>query len=166
MAKIEIPTLEKYQRPIIKLYGHRALIDTGAVIPMISLEAEELQEKFAAQMILGHQFIGGIGGRSSGDVYRLSEFRIGEISFAPFDVFVPYDPLLKYPILLGAPMFYGMFYGFDTEENKFVIETKKMPLKRSFKLRELNGQLYAQIDDVLVQDTSLLLSDMPLGLWL
>ena len=166
MARIEIPTLEKYQRPIIRLYKQRALIDTGAVIPMLSFEPEELQERFAVKLILDNQFIGGIGGQSMGSVYRLEEFKVGDIVYAPFDAFVPRDPILKYPILLSAPMFNGMFYGFDTTENKFIIETKNAPLKRTFYLRELNGQLYPQIDDVLVQDSNLLLNNMPLGLWL
>ena len=143
----------------------KALVDTGAVIPMLSMDAEELETKFRVKKISERHTIGGIGGETQGDVYRLEEFKIGELEYTPFDVFVPYEPSLKYPILLGAPLFYGMFYGFDTASNKFVIETNDVPLKREFRLHELRGQLFPQIDGVFVQDSSLFLSNMPFGLW-
>ena len=165
MARIAIPMLKKFQRPIIELYGFNALIDTGAVIPMFSVPVTTVKEKFSAEKILEKHSIGGIGGESYGDVYRIDEFCVGELVYAPFDVFVPIEPNLKYPILLGAPLFHGMFYGFDTTENQFIIETKEAPLRRSFKLHELRGQLFPQIDDVFIQDSSLLLSNMPFGLW-
>ena len=166
MARIEIPMLEKYQRPIIELYDFRTLIDTGAVIPMFSMQIKELQRNFAAEKLLEHHTIGGIGGETMGDVYRLEEFKIGELTYAPFDTFVPYEPSLKYPILLGAPLFHGMFYGFDTAKSKFVVETNDIPLTREFKLHELRGQLFPQIDGVFVQDSGLFLSNMPFGLWI
>ena len=165
MPQITIPMLKKYQRPIIKLYGLNALIDTGAVIPMLSISAELVEEKFKATKLLEKHTIGGISGESYGDVYRLKDFKIGEITYTVFDAFVPYEPSLKYPILLGAPLFYGMFYGFDTVAGNFIIDTKEIPLVRSFKIQELRGQLLPQIDDVLIQDSSLLLSNMPCGLW-
>lgn len=165
MSLLQIPLIKKYQRPIIKLYGLMALVDTGAVVPMLSLASELVEEKFHAEKILEKHMIGGIGGESYGDVYRLKDFKIGEINFSIFDAFVPYEVSLKYPILLSAPLFYGMTYGFDTVDGLFFVDTKDVSLNREFKLYELRGQLYPQIDGVLIQDTSLFLSNMPFGLW-
>lgn len=164
MARIEIPMMAKYQRPIIKLYNKQTLIDTGAVIPMLSMDADDIEARFSAEKLLIGHTVGGIGGSSRGDVYRLGEFKVGDITYAPFDAFVPYEPSIKYPILLGAPLFYGMFYGFDTVNSKFIIETNNVPLTRKFELRELHGQLYPQIDGIFVQDTTLFLSDMLCGI--
>ena len=164
MAVIKISTAPKFQRPIVNLYGLDCLIDTGAVIPLFSMPKVILENMFKARKTTEKHVIGGIGGESQGDVYCMDEFKIGEITYSPFEVFVPYTPTIKYPVLLGAPLFHGMFYGFDTVENNFVIDTKEAPLKRQFRLVELRGQLYCQIDDVLVQDSRLLLSDMLCGL--
>ncbi|MBR2216242.1 MAG: hypothetical protein IJ849_10890 [Selenomonadaceae bacterium] len=164
MAKIELPMLKKYQRPIVELYGLHALVDTGAVIPMFSLPVRIITAIFPeAEKILERHSVGGIGGESLGDVYRLPNFAIGELTYSPFDAFVPYEPSLKYPILLSAPLFSGMFYGFDSAESKFIVETKDMPLKRKFELHELRGQLFPQIDGVLIQDSGLFLSNMLCG---
>ena len=164
MAIIKIPTTPRFQRPIINLYGLDCLIDTGAIIPMFSMPKVIIENMFKAVKTLEKHTVGGIGGESLGDVYRINEFKVGEIIYSPFEVFVPYMQTIKYPVLLGAPLFYGMFYGFDTVENKFVIDTKDAPLKRQFRIVELRGQLYCQIDDILVQDSRLLLSDMLCGI--
>ena len=99
MAHLEIPMLKKYQRPIIRLYGQNALIDTVAVIPMLSISSDWAEEKFGAEKILERHVIGGIGGESFGDVYRLKDFRIGELTYSIFDAFVPYEPSLKYNVI-------------------------------------------------------------------
>ena len=50
-------------------------------------------------------------------------------------------------------MFYGTDYEFDTINNKFIINVPdEEKLKRSFYLKDLHGRLYAQIDEVLLQE--------------
>lgn len=154
-------SLEKErQRPVVELYGMQALIDTGAVIPMISMPARAVEKMFSAQKVKGNISLGGIGGRSVGDIYSIPAFNIEEIEYAPFEVFVPHISKITFPILLSATLFYKMSYTVDTVEGKFIIDTKDAPLKRKFKIKDLHGELYPQIDDTLIQDGSMLVEDL------
>ncbi|GEM_PF-1932691 len=156
MAKIEIPTLKKYQRPVIEIGGLFALIDTGATIPMFSVPGPILKKAYSAEKILENGVVGGIGGFTMGDIYRLPEFKVDELEYAPFEVFVPHKQRLNYPLLLSSTLFYGMRYTVDTVESMFIVDTKNEPTKRSFKIISLEGKLYPQIDNILVQDGDLL----------
>ncbi|MBR2214778.1 MAG: hypothetical protein IJ849_03340 [Selenomonadaceae bacterium] len=160
MARIEIPLIKEYQRPIIELYDEWTLIDTGAIVPIISLRPKKIIKEFSGELKKANVQVGGLGGESNGDVYQIPEFKIGEnLVYSPFEVFVPHAPFLKFPFLLSATMFYGMNYAINTMDTQFVIETGNMPLKREFKLISLKGGLYPQVDGVLVQDGSIFLVD-------
>ena len=159
MARIEIPMLKEYQRPIIELYDEWALIDTGAIVPVLSMRPKRIEKEFSGRNVKQGTQIGGLGGDSEGDVYRLPEFRIGELVYAPFEVFVPRVPLLRFPLLLSATMFYGMNYALNTMDGNFVIETGDVPLKREFKLVSLKGGLCPQVDGILVQEGNIFLVD-------
>jgi len=162
MAQIKIPLLKEYKRPIIELYDNWAMIDTGAVIPVLSMHPKKVQQEFSGKMIKEGLPIGGIGGESTGDVYRLPEFRVGGLIYSPFEVFVPRQPLMKFPILLSATMFYGMDYTVKNSTGEFVIDTGDVSdtHKIEFRLLTLKGGLYPQIDGVLIQDGGILLADL------
>ena len=162
MAQIKIPLLKEYQRPIIELYDNWAMIDTGAVIPVLSMHPKKVQQEFSGKIIKEGLPIGGIGGESTGDVYRLPEFIVGGLKYSPFEVFVPRQPLMKFPILLSATMFYGMDYTVKNSTGEFVIDTGDVSdtHKIEFRLLTLKGGLYPQIDGVLIQDGGILLADL------
>lgn len=66
---------------------------------------------------------------------------------------MPDVPVTKHPFLLSASMFYGMEYDFNTFDSKFTVYIPdNIPLKREFKLKDLDGKLYAQVDGVLLQE--------------
>ena len=46
MKEFSIPLKKKYERPIIEIYGLSALIDTGAVIPVFSIEPAIIKKFF------------------------------------------------------------------------------------------------------------------------
>jgi len=80
--------------------------------------------------------------------------------FNDFEVFVPSVPNLRYPFLLSTTLFYGMDYEIDTVNNKFVVRTKdEQSFERDFKIKNLHGRLYPQIDGVLIQDVDIFLHD-------
>jgi len=152
---ISIPMLE-YKRPVIDIMGHPALIDTGAVIPMTNFSPEVLEILYNAKLQIRDKEIGGIGGKTKGDVYALYNFKIGVITYEKLDVFVPKNRDFRFAFLLSATMFHGTKYSFDTlnENNKhFNVEiNKESLLHRTFEIKDLQGQLCAQIDGVLLQD--------------
>ncbi|MBR3622611.1 MAG: hypothetical protein IKN43_04600 [Selenomonadaceae bacterium] len=142
----------KYLRPIIKLYEIPTLIDTGAVIPVFSFTGSDMRDIFNATLIKNNAEISGFGGNDKGAVYSIPEFSIGSIDFNPFEVLVPENLRIKYPILLSAPVFYGTNYEFDTRNSLFKVKWENdYPRKRSFKITELKGELYPQINGVLLQ---------------
>ena len=105
-------------------------------------------------------FIGGFGGNEVGSVYSIKNFKIGDLIFNNFEVFVPKYPRLQYPFLLSATLFYGMSYEFDTINCNFIVKMNdEQNLEREFKIKELRGQLYPQIDGILIQDVDIFLHD-------
>lgn len=160
MKEFSIPLMEKYTRPVIKLYNLPALIDTGAIIPVISIFPSIFEKYFESKLILENGTISGIGGDELGAVYSLTNFKIGELIFNDFEVFVPYEPRLQFPILLSANLFYGMAYEIDTINQKFTIRMNdEQSLNREFKIKKLRGNLYPQIDGVLFEDVDIFLRD-------
>ena len=160
MKEFSIPMKKDYQRPIIELYNLPTLIDTGSVIPVFSIYPPILEKYFEIKLILENESIEGFGGKERGSVYSIKNFKIGELIFNDFEVFVPHDPHLKFPFLLSATLFYGMEYTVDTINNNFIVRMKdEQNFERDFKLKELHGKLYPQIDGVLIQDVDSFLLD-------
>ena len=160
MKEFSLPLVEKYTRPVIKLYNLPALIDTGAIIPVISIFPSIFEKYFESKLILENGTISGIGGDEFGAVYSLTNFKIGDLNFKDFEVFVPYEPRLQFPILLGATLFHSMIYEIDTLNQKFTVRMNDdQPLNREFKIKKVKGNLYPQIDGVLFDDIDIFLRE-------
>lgn len=160
MKEFSIPLIEKYSRPVVKLYGMPTLIDTGAVVPVFSMYPALFEKCFDVKIILQDQYIIGTHGKEKGAVYSISDFKIGELIFNDFEIFVPNEPRLQFPFLLSANLFHGMDYEFDTINQKFTVRMKdEQSLKREFKIKDLEWQLFPQIDGVLFQDVDIELQD-------
>lgn len=145
MKEFSINLLPNYQRPIIKLYGTTALIDTGAVIPTFSLPTKILENFFNAKIVLDNAKIKGFGGICQGKIYLLENFKIGELIFEKIEVFVPNTTVTLHPFLLSASMFAGLKYCIDTIESKLTIEIPdNEDFNRNFFIKDLKGKLLAQ----------------------
>jgi len=144
------------QRPVIDLYGNAALIDTGAIIPMVYFPGELLKLAWNAELVISDVEIGGIGGKTKGDIYTLHNFIVGDFCFDALDVFVSNTRDTRYTYLLSATMFYGTNFSFnliDKENQTFTVEIPdSIPLHRDFRIKDLDGKIYAQVDGVLIQD--------------
>ncbi len=155
MKEFSIPMKKDYQRPNLP-----TLIDTGSVIPVFSIYPPILEKYFEIKLILENESIEGFGGKERGSVYSIKNFKIGELIFNDFEVFVPRDPHLKFPFLLSATLFYGMEYTVDTINNNFIVRMKdEQNFERDFKIKSLRNKLYPQIDGVLIQDVDSFLLD-------
>ncbi len=144
---------KNYQRPVIELYGVSTIIDTGAMIPTFSLPIPLLEKAFKAKLVMEEASFGGFGGKCEGAIYSLENFQVGVLNFAPLEVFVPKIPVGNHPFLMSASMLYGTEYCFNTYESKFMVTIPDgFSLSRDFRLKYLQGELYAQIDGVLLQD--------------
>ena len=160
MKEFSIPLKKDYQRPVIELYNLPTLIDTGSVIPVFSIFPTTIEKYFETKLILENGFIEGFGGDEKGSVYSIKNFQVGELIFKDFEVFVPEIPKLQFPFLLCATLFYGMEYTCDTINGNFIVRMKdEQSFERDFKIKELHGMLYPQIDGVLIQDVFNFLRD-------
>ena len=160
MKEFSIPLKKDYQRPVIELYRLSTLIDTGAVIPVFSIYPVIFEKYFESKLISDDGFIEGFGGEERGSVYSIKNFQVGELIFNDFEVFVPREPHLKFPFLLSATLFYGMEYTIDTINNNFIVRMKdEQSFEREFKIKDIHGKLYPQIDGVLIQDVDSFLRD-------
>ena len=160
MKEFSIPLKKDYERPVIELYNLSTLIDTGEIIPVFSMEVSNIKKYFDIKLVLQDGFIGGFDGIVRGSVYSIKNFEVGKLIFNDFEVFVPREPKVKYPFLLSATLFYGMDYEFDTINGNFIVKMKdEQKFERDFKIKELRGQLYPQIDGVLIQDVDIFLHD-------
>ena len=148
--------LNGHQRPVVNLYGMETIIDTGAVVPMVALSEDIVKLAWDAELVKTNVEIGGISGKVKGKIYTLHNFTVGELIFDDLDVFISNNPSIQYSFLLSASMFYGTNYSFDMINKDNQIFTVEMPddfnLHRKFKLVDVKGSLYAQINGVLIQD--------------
>ena len=160
MKEFSIPLKKDYERPVIELYNLSTLIDTGAIIPVFSMEVSNIKKYFDIKLVLQDGFIGGFDGIVRGSVYSIKNFEVGKLIFNDFEVFVPKKPRLQYPFLLSATLFHGINYEIDNINGNFVVRMKdEQKFEREFKIKELRGQLYPQIDGVLIQDVDIFLHD-------
>ena len=160
MKEFSIPLKKDYQRPVIELYNLPTLIDTGSVIPVFSIFPTTIDKYFETKLILENESIEGFGGKERGSVYSIKNFQVGDLIFNDFEVFVPNEPRLKFPFLLSATLFYGMEYTCDTINNNFIVRMKdEQSFEREFKIKDIHGKLYPQIDGVLIQDVDSFLRD-------
>ena len=136
------------------------LIDTGAVIPVFSMEIPNIQKYFDTKLVLQDGFIGGFEGIVRGSVYSIKNFQVGKLIFKEFEFFVPKKPRLQYPFLLSATLFHGINYEIDNINGNFIVRMKdEQSFEREFKIKDLDGRLYPQIDGVLIQDIDIFLHD-------
>ena len=146
-------TSKETKKPVFDVYTCRTLLDTGADIPVVSLNKYILETSFHGICKMENAFIGGFGGRCYGKIYELKDFHIGELTYSSFEVFVPDKKNPTFTFILPPSMFYGTKLVFDTENNDFSITLpENFPRVHEYRLKDIEGQLYAQIDGVLLQD--------------
>ena len=156
MKEFSIPLIKKYSRPLIEIFNVPALIDTSSVIPIVSMYPSMFEKVFDAKKILSDEFLY----NERGAVYSFAEFKIGELIFKEFEIFVPDTPKFQFPFVLSATLFHGMTYEIDTINQKFTVRMKdEQSLEREFKIKKFRGELYPQIDGVLFQDVDIELQD-------
>jgi len=152
MKEICINLNEKYHRPMISLYNKLTLIDTGAIIPVVSMNKIVLDILFNAKLLKDNISIGGFGGgRATGGIYSLSNFCIKNFHFKTLECFVPHEPSKDFSIILSAPLFYDTDYEFKPREHKFVIKVSEDRISNNeFFIKDVKTKICVQINDVLL----------------
>ena len=66
---------------------------------------KNFEKYFESKLILKDCFIGRFCGEERVSVYSIKNFKIGDLIFNDFEIFVPTEPRLKFPFLLNATLF-------------------------------------------------------------
>lgn len=83
MKQFTLQLNRRYQRPIVELktwHNVEALLDTGAFFPIWTAD-EKILEKAGGILERENIKFSGFGGETSGNLYRLNVFTIGNLSF-------------------------------------------------------------------------------------
>lgn len=142
---IELDT--NYQRPVVKINGFNALVDTGAKIPVVSLPEKVLEIVYHAECVIDNAQIKGFGGSCFGKVYKLQSLKIGKLIYPNLHVFVPDEPMDEFEIIISATMLNGLIYEINTRSGNMLIQVPdEEQCIRNLVLYDKNGQLHILIN--------------------
>lgn len=148
MKQFVLDLEEQFQRPVTKIDGMVALIDTGALIPVISMEEKDLIDIFHAEKVLDNTKISGFGGECCGKVYSIDQLVVGELIFPNLHVFVPDESMNRFDIILSATMFHNLRQDIDYINKKMtVFIPEKEQNVRNLKIYDENGDLHLLLND-------------------
>lgn len=137
---------ETYQKPLINLadwHGYYALLDTGALFPVWTAD-EKILPKLGAQFIKADVPFSGFGGETAGNLYRLKEFRLGNLVFPDMPVVTSKEMASEpYHIILSATMMQNLIYTIDDKHHKLTVEIPEdESLERHMRIYDKAGRLY------------------------
>ena len=130
-------------RPIVHIenfFEVRAMLDTGAVLPVWTEDKNVLQA-FGGVKVREKFNFSGFGGKAEGTLYRIPTFTLGELTF-------PHLPIVAvrmsepYHMILSATMFSRLIYEIDDYRHKLNITVPDgESTTRNIAVREVNGRL-------------------------
>lgn len=142
MIEIAIQLNKNTRRPIVLLdwfRGCRALIDTGALIPIWTAKDTDLIE-LGATLERKNVSFGGFGGEAVGNQYRIS-FKLGSIVYVDMPIIAKEMSGLSCHMILPATMFTGMVYTINDKEKTFGLRILDNQPVRNLRLSTDTGDL-------------------------
>ena len=137
---------ENFQKPLVKLvdcYGFDGLLDTGAFFPVWTTD-EDLLSDLGAHFIKADVPFSGFGGETRGNLYRMREFRIGDLVFPDLPVVTSTEMEKEpYHMILSATMLQNLIYTIDDKNHKLTVEIPDdESFERHMRIYDSNGSLY------------------------
>ena len=144
MKQFTLSLLDNAQRPIAKLenfFRIRALLDTGAVIPVWVRDETDLKA-IGGVPIAYNQMFSGFGGETVGTLYKIPLFKCGDLMFPNLPIIASRIDL-PCQMILSATMFSHLIYEIDDYCHKLnvTIPDKESHI-RNLKIEDKNGRLY------------------------
>ena len=137
---------ENFQKPLVVLkdwYNIDALLDTGALFPVWTAR-ESLLPKLGGRFIKADVPFSGFGGETKGNLYRLKEFRIGDLVFPDLPIVTSTEMEKEpYHMIISATMLQNLVYTIDDKNHKLTVEIPddEYP-ERHMRIYDSNGRLY------------------------
>lgn len=113
-------------RPVLRLRtfkGYRALLDTGAVVPLWTNKEFLLADELDGTLVKKNVVIEGLGGSATGNLYELPVVQLGDLVYPSFHIVsCPQFENEPYDLILSATMLDHLIYEIDTKHHKLNIE--------------------------------------------
>ena len=122
MKPFSLNLLENFNKPFVYLenfFKIRALLDTGADFPVWTID-ETFLEKIGGVKINSNVSFGGFGGQTTGNLYQMKYFQLGNLFFPEMHI-VAKKLNLPCQMILSAPMFHDLIYEIDNLNHKLNI---------------------------------------------
>lgn len=122
MKQFSLNLLENFNKPFVYLenfFKIRALLDTGADFPVWTVD-ETFLEKISGIKINSNVSFGGFGGQTTGNLYQMKYFQLGDLIFPEMHI-VTKKLNLPCQMILSAPMFHDLIYEIDNLNHKLNI---------------------------------------------
>lgn len=119
MRQFTLKLRKGYDKPIIQFenfFGISALLDTGADFP-VWIDDEKKLKEIGGVLVGSNIPFGGFGGRTTGNLYRINYFQLGDLIFPRMPI-VAKKLDIPCQMILSAPMFNGLIYEIDNVNYK------------------------------------------------
>lgn len=136
-------------RPFVTLDwfdGCRALIDTGALIPVWNSTKNSLI-RLGGKLIERNTEFTGFGGPAEGDLYRVT-LKFGDLIYPDMPIVTHRLDKLNCRLILPASMFSGMIYTIDNHHKKFLLDVYDNQPVRNLKVSRDDGSMSVYLNGV------------------
>ena len=121
MKQMTLTLDSQQQRPVIRLEnGLRALLDTGAYIPVWTDDESILVEKLGAEMVAEGVSFTGFGGKATGNLYKVT-LQLGDLIYPNMIIISNDDFEVPFNMILSATMFQNLIYEIDDRNHRLNI---------------------------------------------
>ncbi len=143
MRQMTLDLDKSQQRPVVMLEnGLKALLDTGAYIPVWVGGESILSEGLGAELVKKHISFTGFGGTAYGNLYKIT-IQIGELLYPNMHIIASNDFDVPFHIILSATMFSHLIYEIDEYNHKFNITVPdNESFVRSLRVVDKSGKLF------------------------
>ena len=120
MKQMTLPLDELQQRPVVRLNRLRALLDTGAYIPIWFDDEEILTSVMGGTLIRRDVEFSGFGGTTKGNLYRVTMY-VGDLIYPNMAIIANSELDVPFNLIISATMFQNLLYEVDDKNHRLNI---------------------------------------------
>lgn len=131
------------QRLVLKLEGGlRALLDTGAYIPVWTDDENVLVKNMKAEFVAREVSFTGFGGTATGNLYKVS-LQVGELYYPNMSIVANQDLDTPFNMILSATMFQNLIYEVDDKNHMFNVSIPdEESTVRNLRIEDKDGKVH------------------------
>ncbi len=149
MKQITLRLDATQQRPVVLLgNGMRALLDTGAYIPVWLGDESIISEDLGGELIQKDFEFSGFGGKAKGNLYKMT-VQIGDLIYPNMTIIANNDLELPFHLILSATMFQRLRYEIDDGNHMLNITVPDTEsVVRNLKVVSKDGETFVLCENV------------------